>query len=302
MITLVERLPQKFVIKYVHDRKTVETESNHRCFNSWRSTYGLGAVMTPNRKTANEWNSDSYDEGHSFVFEYGEEVIDLLEPEDGERILDLGCGTGHLTNRIAESGATVVGLDASEEMVETANEIYSEHTFVNEDAQDFSFDDPFDAVFSNAALHWIPEQDAVLESVASALVPNGRFVAELGGTGNVAAIISAVRNEATARGYSVESPWYFPSIGEYASKLESHGFETRYATLFDRPTELNSGTDGLANWLGMFGDSLLSAIPDCEQSTVVAAVEDRLRENQFRDEKWTADYRRLRFVARKTDK
>lgn len=258
--------------------------------------------MTPNRKTANEWNSDSYDEGHSFVFEYGEEVIDLLEPEDGERILDLGCGTGHLTNRIAESGATVVGLDASEEMVETANEIYSEHIFVNEDARDFSFDDPFDAVFSNAALHWIPEQDAVLESVANALVPNGRFVAELGGTGNVAAIISAVRNEATARGYSVESPWYFPSIGEYASKLESHGFETRYATLFDRPTELNNGTDGLANWLGMFGDSLLSAIPDCEQSTVVAAVEDRLRENQFRDKKWTADYRRLRFVARKTDK
>ena len=258
--------------------------------------------MTPNKRTANEWNSDSYDEGHSFVFEYGEGVIDLLEPEDGERILDLGCGTGHLTNRIAESGATVVGLDASEEMVETANEMYSEHTFVNEDARDFSFDDPFDAVFSNAALHWIPEQDAVLESVANTLVPDGRFVAELGGTGNVATIISAVRDEATARGYSVESPWYFPSIGEYAPKLESHGFETRYATLFDRPTELADGTDGLANWLGMFGDSLLSAIPDCERSTVVAAVEDRLREDQFRNEKWTADYRRLRFVAQKTDK
>ena len=257
--------------------------------------------MTPNKKTVNDWSPDSYDEGHSFVFEYGEGVVDLLEPEDGERILDLGCGTGHLTDRIAESGATVVGLDASEEMVETANEMYSEHTFVNEDARDFSFDDPFDAVFSNAALHWIPEQDAVLESVANALAPDGRFVAELGGTGNVAAIVGAVRDEATARGYDVESPWYFPSVGEYASKLESHGFETRYATLFDRPTELDDGTGGLANWLGMFGGSLLSAIPDDERSTVIAAVEDRLREDQFQDGKWIADYRRLRFLARKTD-
>lgn len=254
----------------------------------------------PDEKPANKWNSDSYDEGHSFVFEYGEGVVDLLEPEHGERILDLGCGTGHLTDRIAETGATVVGLDASEEMVETAHETYPEYTFVNEDARDFSFDDPFDAVFSNAALHWIPEQDAVLESVADALVPGGRFVAELGGTGNVAAIVNAVRDEAAARGYDVESPWYFPSVGEYTSKLESHGFETRYATLFDRPTELDNGTDGLADWLGMFGDSLLSTIPDDEQSTVIAAVEDRLQEAQFQDGTWIADYRRLRVVARKT--
>ncbi|ELZ02181.1 class I SAM-dependent methyltransferase [Natrialba aegyptia] len=248
-------------------------------------------------ESANEWNTDSYDEGHSFVFEYGEGVVDLLDPDTGERILDLGCGTGHLTAQISESGAATVGLDASEEMITTASDTHPECEFVHEDARDFSFDEPFDAVFSNAALHWIPDQDAVLDSVAEALVPGGRFVAELGGTGNVAAIVDAVRTEATERGYDVQSPWYFPSIGEYASKLESHGFETHYATLFDRPTELENGTDGLAEWLGMFGDSLLSAIPAEERSSVISAVEDRLREDYLQDGTWTADYRRLRIVA-----
>lgn len=155
--------------------------------------------------------------------------------------------------------------------------------FVHADARDFSFDEPFDAVFSNAALHWIPAQDAVLDSVAEALVPGGRFVAELGGAGNVDAIVTAVREEAATLGYDVENPWYFPSIGEYTSRLESHGLETRFARLFDRPTGLDTGTDGLAEWLDMFGDSLLTAIPEDERSAVVAAVEDRLREDQFQD-------------------
>jgi trans-aconitate methyltransferase len=251
-------------------------------------------------ETENKWDTDTYDKGHSFVFEYGEDVVDLLEPEEGERILDLGCGTGHLTAQIADSGATTVGLDASEEMVAEARETYPECEFVHEDARDFSFDEPFDAVFSNAALHWIPEQDAVLGSVADVLTPGGRFVAELGGTGNVAAIINAVHDEAAARGHEVESPWYFPSIGEYATTLTSHGFETRYATLFDRPTELDNGTDGLAEWIGMFGDTLLAAVPEKDQSAVIAAVEDRLREEQFHDETWIADYRRLRVIADKT--
>lgn len=247
----------------------------------------------------NEWDTETYDEGHSFVFERGEGVVDLLDPENGERILDLGCGTGHLTARISESGATAVGLDASAEMVQKAREAYPECEFVHDDARDVSFDAPFDAVFSNAALHWIPEQDAVLGSVADALRPGGRFVAELGGTGNIAAIVDAIHDEATDRGYPVESPWYFPSIGEYTTKLESHGFEPRYATLFDRPIELDKGADGLAEWIGMFGDSLLAAVPEEEQAAVITGVEDRLRDDQFRDGAWVADYRRLRVVASK---
>lgn len=237
----------------------------------------------PQEETGNEWDTTAYDEGHSFVFEHGESVVDLLEPEAGEHILDIGCGTSHLTDQIASEGADVVGLDASEEMITEARETYSECEFIHEDARDVSFSESFDAVFSNAALHWIPEQDAVLESVADALGPGGRFVAELGGTGNVAAIVEAVETAATERGYTVENPWYFPSVGEYATKLEAHGFEVRYATLFDRPTVLEGGADRLSSWLTMFGDSLLSAVPAEEQQATITAVEDALRDEQFED-------------------
>ncbi len=168
--------------------------------------------------------------------------------------------------------------------------------FVHEDARDFSFAEPFGAVFSNAALHWIPEQDTVLDSITNVLQPNGRFVAEFGGVGNVAAIVETVQDVAAERGYDVENPWYFPTVGEYTTKLEAHGFEVRYATLFDRPTELDGGPDGLASWLGMFDDSPLFAIPDEEQG-IVSTVEGRLRNRRFRDGVWIADYRRLRIVA-----
>jgi trans-aconitate methyltransferase len=244
----------------------------------------------------NQWNTSTYDDAHSFVYEYGEDVVDLLDPQAGKRILDLGCGTGHLTDQIAEAGATVVGLDQSAQMIEAARERYSDCEFVHADARDFSFEDPFDAVFSNAALHWIENQDAVLESVGDALRPGGRLVAELGGHGNIAAIVSATHAELAARGYETPMPWYFPTIGEYASRLESHGFEVQYATLFDRPTELD-GEDGLATWLEGFGDSLLAGLPEADQEVVIEGVEDRLREEYFADGSWTADYRRLRVVA-----
>lgn len=248
-------------------------------------------------EATNRWDTVSYDEGHSFVFEYGKDVVDLLEPKAGERILDLGCGTGHLSAQIAEAGADVVGIDASEEMIRTARQTHADCEFIHADARSFSFEMPFDAVFSNAALHWIPEQDAVLELISDALTPDGRFVAELGGAENVAAIIGAVREVASNHGYDLTSPWYFPTIGEYATKLESHSLETRYATLFDRPTELENGTDGLREWLNMFGDSLLAPIPEEEQSEVITEVEDRLRADYYRDGTWIVDYRRLRIVA-----
>ncbi|ELY87812.1 type 11 methyltransferase [Natrialba hulunbeirensis JCM 10989] len=253
--------------------------------------------MSPPDGTDTKWDSTSYDGDHSFVFEYGEDVVDLLEPAPDERILDLGCGTGHLTDQIARSGADVVGLDASAEMLAEARERYSDREFVRADARNFSFESEFDAVFSNAALHWIPDQDAVLDSVEASLRPGGRFVAELGGTGNVQSIVDAVRAVASERGYEVDFPWYFPSVGEYATVLESNGFEVRYATLFDRPTELDGGADGLASWLAMFGDGLLAAVPEGERADVIAAVEDRLRDEYFVDGTWVADYRRLRVVA-----
>ncbi|ELY99769.1 type 11 methyltransferase [Natrialba chahannaoensis JCM 10990] len=202
--------------------------------------------MSPRDCTDTEWDSTSYDGDHSFVFEYGEDIVDLLEPAPDERILDLGCGTGHLTNQIARSGADIVGLDASAEMLAEARERYPDREFVRADAREFAFETDFDAVFSNAALHWIPEQDAVLDSVAASLRPGGRFVAELGGVGNVQSIVDAVRAAASEHGYEVDSPWYFPSVGEYATVLESNGFEVRYATLFEVDgTRRQSGRVGL---------------------------------------------------------
>lgn len=254
-------------------------------------------MTRPGDGAPNRWDTDSYDGDHSFVFEYGEGVLELLEPRAGERILDLGCGTGHLTAQIADAGAEVTGLDASREMVTQARETYPDCEFVQADARTVTVEEPFDAVFSNAALHWIQDQDAVLESIADALVPGGRFVAELGGAGNVATVVDAVRDVAAEHGYEVTNPWYFPTIGEYATKLESRGIETQYATLFDRPTELENGDVGLAAWLGMFGDGLLRQVPEDERSTVVSAVESRLREDLYRNGTWVVNYRRLQFRA-----
>ncbi|MCU4743816.1 class I SAM-dependent methyltransferase [Natronoglomus mannanivorans] len=270
-------------------------------------------------RDAQQWNPATYDDAQSFVAAYGSSVVDLLEPAADERILDLGCGTGHLTWEIADAGATAVGLDSSAAMIERARETYS-HTdadsnsnstdvdleFVYGDARSLAFDYAFDAVFSNAALHWIPDddQDEVLASVHDALCPGGRFVAELGGRGNVAPIVDAVQDEGAARGYDIESPWYFPSVGEYARRLEDADLEVQYARLFDRPTELE-GEDGLRDWLEQFGDRLFASasVPADERVEIVEAVEERLREREgdgeeyYRDGTWIAPYRRLRFVA-----
>ncbi len=245
---------------------------------------------------SNAWNADDYDDGHGFVYEYGDDVVDLLDPQPGERILDLGCGTGHLTRRIADAGADVVGLDSAEGMIATARETYPDLEFVCADATEFVPDRSFDAVFSNAMLHWVPDeqQDAVLSTVADALSPGGRFVAELGGIGNVETLVEAIAAELDERGYEADNPWYFPSIGEYTPRLETHGFEVRLARLFDRPTELEAGLDG---WLGMFGDSFFAPLSDAERGDAFAAIEDRVREELYDHGVWTADYRRLRFLA-----
>jgi trans-aconitate methyltransferase len=208
----------------------------------------------------------------------------------------LGCGTGHLSAAIADRGATVVGVDRSAEMVEEARAAHPEVSFREADAREFTVEAPFDAVFSNAVLHWVDDddQDAVLSRVADALRPGGRFVAEMGGVGNVGTVVEAARAELAQRGYETDNPWYFPSVGEYTPRLEEHGFEVRRAVLFDRPTRLE---DGMTAWLEMFGDGLLGPVPDDELPGVVEAIADRLRPALYEDGGWTADYRRLRFRA-----
>lgn len=237
------------------------------------------------------WDPAQYQSRHSYVFAYGRGLIDILDPRPGQRILDLGCGSGQLTARIAESGADVTGLDRSEEMIAEAQRNFPLLKFDVADAANFSLALPVDAVFSNAALHWVKNADGVAQSVSLALRPGGRFVVEMGGKGNVQAVIDALRQVVGP----VETPWYFPSVGEYTSLLERHGFEISFATLFDRPTKVD-GKDGLEDWLATFAGSMIGA-DNAEQIRREAA--NLLRPKVFHDDAWIIDYRRLQVVATK---
>jgi trans-aconitate methyltransferase len=246
------------------------------------------------------WDAGLYDARHAFVWRHGASLVELLAPQPGERVLDLGCGTGHLTARIAAAGAEVVGLDSSPEMLEQARAAYPQLTFVPGDARDFAFDRPFDATFSNAVLHWVGEPGRVAACVRRALRPGGRFVAEFGGRGNVRGVVAALRAAAQRLGIAVEAPaWYYPSVGEYASVLESSGLEPVSAVLFDRPTPLE-GEGGLRNWLRMFCGGPLESVPEERREGFLRAVEEAARPTLFRDGTWVADYRRLRVVAVRT--
>jgi len=248
----------------------------------------------------NSWNASLYDQKHSFVSEYGKSLIPLLEPQSGESILDIGCGTGHLTKAIAEAGAHVVGIDSSASMIETARAAYPDLEFLVADARNFSFPTPFDAVFSNAALHWIPEAEEVVRSIATALKTGGRFVAEFGGKGNVAAIISAFQQSLReVADIEADFGWYYPSIGEYASLLENHGLMVRMALLFERPTKLEDGEKGLRNWLQMFRGDMLQNMPDELKLQLIERTEAKARDLLFKGDHWIADYKRLRVVAHK---
>lgn len=247
------------------------------------------------------WDAGLYDDRHSFVWKHGASVVELLGPRPGERILDLGCGTGHLTARIAEAGARVVGIDSSAEMIAEARRGYPGLRFEVADARDFALDEPFDAVFSNAVLHWVKPPERAVACIRRTLAPGGRFVAELGGRGNVAAIIAALETAAGAMGVEGwEHPWYYPSIGEYAALLESDGLEVTHAVLFDRPTPLE-GDDGLRNWATMFARDLVERVPPAARESFFRRVEDAARGSLRRDGAWFADYRRLRVVARRVD-
>jgi len=249
---------------------------------------------------ANQWNSTLYDRQHAFVWQYGESLLELLAPQAGERILDLGCGTGHLTAKIAQAGAQAVGLDADPTMIATAQHHYPHLSFALADARTFPIDQPFDAVFSNAVLHWIKEPDAVIQRVHQSLRPGGRFVAEFGGLGNVQTIVAALSTVLEDMGvapWQTYNPWYFPSIADYATRLERHGLAVTFAMLFDRPTLLSDGESGLKHWLTQFASSILAAFAADAQTHIIQQVEEQLRPILYQDGQWTADYRRLRLVA-----
>lgn len=246
------------------------------------------------------WDAELYEARHSFVWQYGQDLIELLDPKAGEQILDLGCGPGQLTAKIAESGAKVLGLDASPSMIGQARQNFPQLPFVLQDAARVEFKNEFDAVFSNAALHWMLDREAVVRSVASALKLGGRFVAELGGRGNIRNIETAIEKVARRHlGDAVPAKrTYYPALGEYASLLESHGLEVRTALLFDRPTRLE-GPAGMENWIRQFKAYYFESLPAAEATKAINEVVEELRPIAFTDGHWTADYRRLRFTATK---
>lgn len=244
------------------------------------------------------WNTDLYDNHHGFVARYGEDLINWLRPEEGERILDLGCGTGSLTSQISQYGARVTGIDASEDMITKAKAGYPQIDFFTQDARFFSLPGNFDAVFSNATLHWIQEQDLVLAAVYRSLRPGGRFVLEMGGQGNIKHIEDAVRQaliETGSQEQTAES-WFFPSPATYSALLEKHGFTVRSLAFFDRKTPLE-GEEGMQNWINMFGSFFFRNTHPVTRDAVIRRAAEQLRPVYYQNGTWYADYVRLRIIA-----
>jgi trans-aconitate methyltransferase len=251
--------------------------------------------------TAKKWDAELYEARHGFVWRFGEGLVEFLNPQQGERILDLGCGTGQLTQKIAESGANVLGLDASPDMIGQARQNYPGLQFLLADAASLKFEDEFDAVFSNAALHWILDRAGVVAGVARALKKSGRFVAEMGGKGNVRILEGAIERVAAKyhAGPIPERRTYYPAPGEYAALLEEHGLEVRSVQLFDRPTPLE-GEDGIANWVRQFKWYYFETLRVGQQEDALRDIVEELRPELRNMEGWYADYRRLRVSAIKT--
>jgi SAM-dependent methyltransferase len=260
-------------------------------------------VLNPSSR----WSPEDYANNAAFVPALGAPALALLAPQPGELILDLGCGDGVLTKQIMAAGARVIGLDASQDMVEAARSRGVDAFVADAQALDLSRQSlrfgEFDAAFSNAALHWMLDPEAVANGVFSVLRPGGRFVGEMGGEGNIAALRQGIREELTERGYPVppEDPQWYPALGDFTRLYAGAGFVDIQAQLIPRPTPLPTGVKG---WIKTFRSGWLdvATVPDEEKAAVAEAVQRRLAPKlQLPDCTWFADYVRLRFTMRKPD-
>jgi SAM-dependent methyltransferase len=253
----------------------------------------MSAAPTP--AAAQRWDAGRYARNARFVADLGQPVLDLLAPRPGERILDLGCGDGALTVKLRDRGALVVGVDASAELVAAAAALGLDARVM--DGHRLTLPPAFDAVFSNAALHWMKDPDAVIAGVVRALRPGGRFVGEMGGAGNVDAVVASLGAALERRGIdpAPRNPWYFPTPEDYAGRLTRAGFRVAHIELFKRPTRLPGC---LADWLDTFAETFLAAVPASEREAVKSEVEEATAERLRNAEGfWDVDYVRLRFAA-----
>ena len=246
---------------------------------------------------AQSWKADRYAQHAHFVPTLGAPVLELLNPQRGERILDLGCGDGVLTEKIATSGAIVVGVDAAADMIVAARKRGLDARVM--EGGKLQFSEEFDGVFSNAALHWMKhDRDAVIGGVYRALKPGGRFVAEMGGHGCVATItiaLIAVLERHGIKDGAATIPWYFPTADDYRVRLERAGFTVDYIELIPRPTPLPTN---MAGWLELFAQPLLNRLPADQRPQAVDEVVEILRPVLCDEQgRWTGDYIRLRFAA-----
>lgn len=250
--------------------------------------------------TTTKWKPKLYNEKHSFVYQYGEDLIKLLDPKETERILDLGCGSGQLTSKISELAKETIGIDKSEEMIMDAKSKFPSIEFQVADASDFRFDEKFDSIFSNATLHWVKNFKSSIECMYENLNPNGKIVLEFGGKGNVQTIVNELRKSLKIRGYNRQSDldlWYFPSIGEYATELESAGFRVLFAEHYDRPTELADKNFGIKDWISMFAESFFIEVLENHIEEIKNEVQEKIKDKCLINGKWYADYKRIRIVA-----
>lgn len=245
--------------------------------------------------SANTWQTSTYLKHAHFVADLATPVVELLSPQPGERILDLGCGDGRLSKALQNLGCVVKGIDFSQDFVQTARSLALDAEVM--DAHQLTFSNEFDAVFSNAALHWMKEPEKVIAGVKRALKPKGRFIGEFGGYGNIQSILDALQIALAARGLNLGdiNPWYFPVPEDYKNLLEKEGFRVSYIELISRPTPLPTDILG---WLEVFANSFTSRLPESEREACLRQLMTLLAPKlQQEDGSWLVDYVRLRFAA-----